>query len=131
MQSIENINLSVGGEAITGFATEAINFANAEDEITSKKGLDNIVWVVNNPKANELIATISLSSSSKSVATLARFAVAKEPVNFFFKWEDIGVEISTLEALVIAPKDLAINAESPDIVFEIRLKNFDKLIGLS
>ena len=127
---IKNINLNVGGQKISGFAEKAISFTAKDEDIKTKKGLDSLCWVVTNDDAKEIECVVTLGGTSPSVKHLGDLARAKVPTEFFFNWKDVGVEVSALKAMVIAPKDLDIAEDCPEIAFTIKLANFTKKVGV-
>jgi hypothetical protein len=130
MVGIDGIFLSIGGQEVTGFAPDAVDIAEPEDKVASIKGLDNIVWVRSSKKSQELIITVKLQVNSPSVRHLRSIEDRGAVVPFMFSWDDIAVEISALDAIVIETEGLSVTAEPDGFTFEIRVKNFTNFKGL-
>ncbi|MBL1293358.1 MAG: hypothetical protein COB61_005755 [Thiotrichales bacterium] len=128
--SLINLFLEVGGFRITGFAEDAIKIQLPEWLITSKKGLDNVAWLAQLDSAQELVATVTLSGDSPSVKVLKGYEKAKLVIPFRFEWDDIGVFIEALDCIVQEVGSLDVGTEMPDVVFEIKIKNFIEMKGL-
>lgn len=128
--SLDNLFLEVGVSRITGFAEDAIKIPLPEWLVTSKKGLDNVAWLAQLNSAQEIIATITLAGDSDSIKVLKVYEKAKLINTFRFEWDDIGVYVEALDCLVQEVGSFDVGNEMPDIVFEIKIKNFIEMKGI-
>jgi hypothetical protein len=122
--------LEVGLVHITGFGAEAIKLPSPESIVTSKKGIDGVAWLKQNPLSQELASTVTLMANSPSVKVLKGFEKTGVIVPFRFEWEQLGIFVEALDCRVEETGELTIGTEMPEIVFTITLKNFLEIKGL-
>lgn len=127
---LSNIFLEVGGARITGFGEDAITIPSPENQTTSKKGLDSVAWLRQNALSMELVSTVNLLADSASVKVLKGFEKTNAIVPFRFEWEELGIYVEALDAIVRESGELKVGTEMPELSFEIKLKNFVEIKGL-
>lgn len=128
--SLDSMFLEVGGVRITGFGEDAINIPSPESVISSKKGLDTVSWIRQNLKAIELPVTVNLMADSESVKVLKGFEKTGAIVPFRFEWEELGIYVEALDAIVTETGGLKVSTDMPELGFEIKVKNFAEIKGI-
>jgi hypothetical protein len=128
--SIDNIFAELGGHRMSGFGENAFDIPSPEWLIKSKKGLDNVAWLKQSAKAQELIVKVNFQADSKSVLVLKGFEKTEAVVPFRFEWEELGIFIEALDAVVQETGGLKVGTDMPEIGFEIKIKNFVEIKGL-
>jgi len=127
---LESLFLEVGGVSITGFGSDAITIPTPDNITTSKEGLDNVAWLKKNPKSQELLVVVNLMADSASVKVLKGFEKTGVIVPFRFEWDELGVYVEALDAVVAENGDFKVGIEMPELQFEIKVKNFVEIKGL-
>jgi len=130
MLNIDNLKMMIANINLTGFQKEAFDFKEPDNKVSSLTGLDSVVWVRQSKKSQELIITVNLQPNSPSVAPLRALEDKGEVVPLYIEWEDIGLEVSALNCIVLETDGFGMTDEPDGFTFEIRCKNFENMKGV-